>query len=153
LKHPTPPAQLREVLAECRGREWDFERAWEYAVGRMNSAGERIGGRVRFPHATAMRRSWRHALESTIDEWRTAYLGQPSALSVALEQVDLALVDDSSSPAWRTSEPRSAHVALVPLPTPRGSAIPEEFRHLWAAEWTVAGSPLSDALDRRSVAA
>jgi hypothetical protein len=144
-KHPPPLEHLRTLLAEARAEGLDFDAAWERAVGKKGPSGERIGGTVRFPHATVHRRSWRQALEATIEEWRAAYENRETPLTRAIEHLLTVGILDMSRDAWRVADGKPAMVALVPMPGPDCGPLTDEHRALMPPEYDFAGNRLETA--------
>jgi hypothetical protein len=83
--------QLRVVLAQARREGLNFDAAWLLAMG-----SRRERGRVRFQHATNDRQFARSTLEAQREEWRSAYLREPSAMSHALRVLSELLLEDAT---------------------------------------------------------
>jgi hypothetical protein len=81
----------------------------------------RLGGPrsyVRFPHGTEERHLWRRILEATKTEWRAAYEGRPTRLSMSLAEAQDALDAPWEGLYGGVDLPR---VAVAPAPVPRSA--------------------------------
>jgi hypothetical protein len=94
-KFPSPEVQLRAILADARRRGIGFDEAWFFALGAPSVAEKG----VRLPHATEQRRPWLDAFDATREEWRAAFEGRDTALSVALREIEARSLPDSSRQA------------------------------------------------------
>jgi hypothetical protein len=74
------PVQVRAQLEAARARGESFDDAWRHLVSVPNF------GPVKFSHNTAIRHRELAALHATVEEWRAAYEGRATALSVALSR-------------------------------------------------------------------
>jgi hypothetical protein len=72
-KYPTPAQQLVQLLAVSKRAGLSWEEAWAQATPQ-----------VKWPVDTYDRRNWRGAIEATLEEYRAAYLDEPTPISQAL---------------------------------------------------------------------
>jgi hypothetical protein len=87
------------ILADARRRGIGFDEAWFFALGAPSVATKG----VRLPHATSARRPWLDAFEATREEWRAAYEGRDTALSLALREIEARVHADGSRQARTAS--------------------------------------------------
>ena len=81
-RRPPPHVQVRFALAGMRAEGVPFDRAWPEAISA-----------VKWPYDTANKRQWRTALVMAENEWRAAYEGQPSRVSLIAAAL-LSALDD-----------------------------------------------------------
>jgi hypothetical protein len=115
------------LLAEARRAGVPFDEAFDSAVW----AGWKSGG-IRFPHQTHVRALYREALEATREEWRRAYEGLPSPISVALDELAMRPAEGDLSAPARVRGEHPARLAVAPSPTPSGRLSSDQLARISA---------------------